>query len=65
MAKTLTRKEVIEMMRKKQGSKTIAQFAQELGISQPHLSDIYNGKKDIGEKLAAALGLERETVFHS
>lgn len=63
MPKTLSREEVVKLMRKRQGKLTDAAFARELGISPPYLFDIYNGKRDPGDKLLEALGLQKETVY--
>jgi len=63
MSKTLTRERLIARLKQMQGTKTQEQFAQELGISRPFLSDIYAGKRDPGEKVLGKLGLEREIVY--
>lgn len=60
--KTITRKDVIRILRERQGKLSINKFAAELGVSQPHLSDIYNGKRDPGEKVLSKIGLARKTV---
>jgi transcriptional regulator with XRE-family HTH domain len=39
--------------------------AEKLGITQSYLSDILNGRRDPGEKLLTALGLERETRYRA
>ena len=63
MAKTLSREDVIKLMRKRQGGRTDADFARELGISAPYLFEIYKGTRDPGDKVLDALGLQRETVY--
>lgn len=63
MAKTLTREDVIKLMRKKQGQRTDAEFARELGISAPYLFEIFRGTRDPGDKVLEALGLQKETVY--
>lgn len=34
-------------------------LAKELGVSEPYLSDVINGRRDPGPKILKALGLER------
>jgi transcriptional regulator with XRE-family HTH domain len=36
--------------------------AEELGISEAYLSDILNGRKDVSDRIAAALGFEWRLV---
>lgn len=38
-------------------------LAAQLGVSQPHLSEILNGHKEPAEKLLTALGLRRVVMF--
>ena len=42
------------------GSQSAA--AKALGISQPYMSDIMNGRRDLSERIMKALGLERVIV---
>jgi DNA-binding transcriptional regulator YdaS (Cro superfamily) len=45
----------------KAGSQKAA--AKELGISEPHLCDILNGRRSVSGELAKSLGFERVTVY--
>jgi transcriptional regulator with XRE-family HTH domain len=38
-------------------------LAAQLGVSQPHLSEILNGRKEPAEKVLTALGLRRVVMF--
>ena len=52
-----TASEVIELLKKKQGSKRDFEFAAELGITQPYLCDLYKGRRTTGDKILSHLGL--------
>lgn len=64
MPKKLTRDEVIEILRKKQGERTAKELADELGITPQYLSDVFLGRRDIGPSILRPLGLESEVVYH-
>ena len=49
----------ITALRRRRGSKSLRQFARELGISAPYLHDVLRGSRNPGPKLLRALGLER------
>ena len=38
-------------------------FAKQAGISEQYLSDVLNGRRDIGDKLLKWFGLERVTYY--
>lgn len=61
--KSLTKQQVIELMKKQQGKRAAREYAEELGISAVYLSDIYNGRRDPGRSVLEALHLERDTVY--
>jgi transcriptional regulator with XRE-family HTH domain len=61
--KQLTQEQVIELMRKKQGDRMAKDYAAELGISRPYLSDIYAGKREPGPTVLAKLGLEKIVIY--
>ena len=63
MAKRLTQSQVIELLKRRQGSRPAWELAEELGISAVYLSHIYNGKRDPGPAVLDKLGLQRETVY--
>lgn len=55
--KNYTAAEVIEILKKKQGSKRDFEFAAELGITQPYLCDLYKGRRFPGDKILSYLGM--------
>lgn len=61
--KSLTQEQVVQMMRKRQGTRTAKEFAEELGISPQYLSDIYGGKREPGPSVLDALKLERGLIY--
>jgi hypothetical protein len=64
MAKTLmTSDEVIAILKGMQGERTNVAFAEELGISNAHLGEIYKGSRNIGKTVADVLGIEAETMY--
>lgn len=63
MAKTITHDQLITLLEKKQGNRTAAELADELGISGAYLSDIFKGKRNAGPKVLEQLGLEQAVVY--
>lgn len=59
----LNREEVIRMLQDSQGGKSQMVFAKDLGISQPLLSAIYGGSREIPDDVAAKFGLEPAEKF--
>jgi len=51
------------MLRKKQGNTSLRQFALELGISAPYLSDIYKGRRNPGPAILRHFGLHKQTTI--
>jgi transcriptional regulator with XRE-family HTH domain len=49
----------IEMLKERQGTKSLRGFAEEIGISPMYLSDIYKGRREPGWKALAHIGLEK------
>ena len=47
---------LLERLKQLQGDKSQAEFAAELGITQPTLSRIYSGNRRIGARAARAIG---------
>lgn len=58
----MTRDEVIAMLKRDQGDKSLRMFAVELGISAPYLSDIYAGKRDPGPAVLNRYRLRRHEI---
>lgn len=61
--KSLTKEGVIKMLRDRQGKLSINKFAASLGVSQPYLSDIYNGKREPGPKVLSRLGITQTVKY--
>jgi len=59
----LTQAQIIEHLRKRQGSSSLREFAKQLDISAVYLSHIYNGKREPGPAVLSKLGVEREVVY--
>jgi transcriptional regulator with XRE-family HTH domain len=55
----MTRDQVVEILKKRQGELSQTAFADTLGISQGHLNQIYTGKKDPGASVLSKLGLRK------
>ena len=62
--KALTVAELLDLMKKLQGTKTSTEFASELGISKQYLSDIYNGRKNPSDTVSSLLGYESRVITH-
>jgi transcriptional regulator with XRE-family HTH domain len=56
----MTRDQVVEILKKRQGELSQTKFAQSLGISQGHLNQIYTGRKEPGLSVLSKLGLARK-----
>jgi len=61
--KSLTREEVIAILRKDQAGRSIREYAETLGISAPYLSDIFLGRRDPGPSVLKHFGLERHETL--
>jgi transcriptional regulator with XRE-family HTH domain len=55
----MTEGDVVALLRKRQGSRTAKEFADEIGISQPYLSDIFAFRRSPGPKIQEFLGIEK------
>ena len=53
----MDREFIIRELRKRQGGRSLRQFAKHLGISAPYLSDIYLGKRDPGPAILSQMKL--------
>lgn len=53
----MTRTEILALLRRKQGDRSIREFAGEVGCSASHLSALYKGKWRPGGKVLRFLGL--------
>lgn len=61
VAKTFTLEEVVEMMRKRQGGRSNAALARDLGVTRVYIGDIYHGRCAPGPKVLKALGIVATT----
>jgi DNA-binding transcriptional regulator YdaS (Cro superfamily) len=43
---------------------SLSAYARQIGCSAAYLSDIVNGRREMGEKVCKALGLERVVTYH-
>jgi len=59
----MTQENVVEMLRKKQGKRSLREFARDLGISAPYLSDIYKGRRNPGPTILEQFGLRKEVTI--
>jgi hypothetical protein len=56
------KEDVVEQLQKDQGERSLRSYATAIGCSASYLSDVYNGKRDPGQKLLDHLDLERKKV---
>lgn len=61
--KATTVDELLRIMRRIQGEKSNTAFARDLGISKQYLTDIYNGRKEPGDSVSAAVGYRRAIAY--
>lgn len=61
----MSRRTPIAVLRRRLQGKTQAALAEELGVSEAHLSDLLTGRRAIGPTVLKALGLERVVVFRA
>lgn len=57
MKKTLSAEDVVTLMKRKQGKRSLRAYARDLGISAAFLCDIYKGRRRPGEKIISQLGI--------
>ena len=54
--------DVIEMLKKKQGGRSLRDFARVVNCSHGYLYDLYKGSRDPGNKIMKFLGLKKKRV---
>jgi transcriptional regulator with XRE-family HTH domain len=54
---SLTEPEVVELIRAKQGDTSLRDFAEELGVTAPYITDIYKGRRSPGPKVLKYFGI--------
>jgi len=55
----LTPFEAVSLLRRRQGKRSLRQFAITLGVSAAYLSDVYKGHRAIGPKLQKAIKVRK------
>ena len=61
--KTLTREQVLALLRRQQGKRSLTALAGELGVSLSYMSDVMLGRRAPGGKVLRRLGLEQRVVY--
>ncbi len=61
--KANTIEELLEIMKRVQGDKTLTEFASDLEVSKQYLSNVYNRHKEPSERLLGKLGFTRQTAY--
>ena len=61
--KATTIEDLLAIMKRVQGEKTLTQFAAELDLSKQYLSNVYNRHKEPSERLLDKLGFTRQTTY--
>jgi Helix-turn-helix len=63
--KATTIEELIAIMKRVQGERTLTEFAAELDMSKQYISNVYNRHKEPSERLLEKLGFTRQTTYVS
>jgi len=61
--KATTIEDLLGIMKRVQGEKTLTQFAAELDLSKQYLCNVYNRRKEPSQRLLDKLGFARETTY--
>jgi len=61
--KAATIQELLAIMKRIQGEKTLTEFAGELDMSKQYLSNVFNRHKEPSERLLEKLGFTRQTTY--
>ena len=61
--KAVKPEQIVDLLRKKQGERTARALAQEIGITEQYLSDVFAGRREPGPAIIAGLGLEKEVIY--
>lgn len=60
----LTMRDVVRILKKKQGDKPLREFADEIGLHYSQLSDVLNGRRELrNNKVLARVGLKHEEHY--
>lgn len=55
----MTEEQVVKLIRRQQGKKSLRDFAESLGINYSYLSLIYNGERSPGDKVLSFFGITK------
>lgn len=61
--KATTIEDLLAIMKRVQGEKTLTEFAAELDLSKQYLSNVFNRHKEPSERLLDKLGFTRQTTY--
>ena len=61
--KATTIEELLAIMKRLQGDKTLTEFAADLDLSKQYLSNVYNRRKEPSERLLEKVGFTRQTTY--
>jgi len=61
--KATTIEELLAIMKRVQGEKTLTEFAAQLDLSKQYVSNVYNRRKEPSERLLDKLGFQRQTTY--
>ncbi len=61
--KANTIEELLAIMKRVQGDKTLTEFAADLDVSKQYLSNVFNRHKEPSERLLGKLGFTRQTAY--
>jgi len=61
--KATTIEDLLTIMKRIQGEKTLTEFAAELDMSKQYLSNVYNRRKEPSGRLLDKLGYTRQTTY--
>lgn len=61
--KANTIEELLTIMKRVQGDKTLTEFAADLDVSKQYLSNVFNGHKEPSERLLGKIGFRRQTAY--
>ena len=59
----MNREQVIALLRKQQGDRSLREFAEAIDVSAGYLSDIYCGYRAPGPSILRILDIEKQTVI--
>jgi transcriptional regulator with XRE-family HTH domain len=57
----IDKKQVVDLIRETQGSKTLRDFGDEVGVSASYISEIYKGTRNPGVKILDYFGITKST----